>query len=70
MSSVAGVQIEVGFQKTEYAVSESYGSVDPIIVVEENVPAPFDVMITAVDGTASCKSLLTLMHYVSCSVWE
>ena len=70
MSSVAGVQIEVGFQKTEYVVSESYGSVAPIIVVEGNVSALFDIMITAINGTASCKSLLTLMHNVSCSVWE
>lgn len=56
-SSIAGIQIDIGFQKTEYAVSESDGSVAPIIVVEGNVSAPFDVMITAMNGTALCRLL-------------
>lgn len=61
VSSIAGVQIEIRFEKTGYAVSESYGSVAPIIVVEGNVSAPFDVMITARNGTASGKSLMFYM---------
>ena len=56
MFMTLGIQIEIGFQKTDYAVSESYGSVAPIIVVEGNVSTPFDVTITAINGTASCES--------------
>ena len=60
-----GVQLDVGFGKTEYAVSESFGSVAPIvIIVEGNVSESFDIMITAVNGTALCKSLVVLC---SCS---
>lgn len=69
MSSVAGVQIEVGFQKSEYAVSESYGSVAPIIIVEGNVSASFDIMITAISGTALCKSLLIFMPQISHTIY-
>ena len=65
VSTDVGVQIEIDFQKTDYAVSESYGSVAPIIVVEGNVSAPFDVMITARNGTASGKSLTVLAMHVA-----
>ena len=56
MFTIAGIQIEIAFQKSDYAVSEDFGSVAPIIVVEGNVSTPFDVIITAINGTASCES--------------
>lgn len=51
----AGVPIEVGFQKTEYAVSESHGSLALIVFVEGNVSSPFDVNVIAMRGTATRK---------------
>ena len=55
ISIIAGVRIEVGFQKTGYAVSESDGSVAIVVVVNGNLTTPFDVQITGTNGTASCE---------------
>ena len=50
-----GVRIEIGFQKTEYAVSESSGSLTAIVVAEGNFSSTFQLNISAANGTASCK---------------
>lgn len=60
VSAHTGIQADIGFQMSGYAVSESQGSLTLTVVVEGNVSRPFNVSITAVDGTASCESFIWL----------